>query len=71
MSAFGGKADVIADPSACLLIARSGHLNPLPAPSMMPVTDRGNATYGHSDAARGRPIAPPQTNQATTHITTP
>ncbi len=25
MSAFGGKADVIADPSACLLIARSGH----------------------------------------------
>ncbi len=23
MSAFGGKADVIADPSACLLIAKS------------------------------------------------
>ncbi len=24
MSAYGGKADVIADPSACLLIAKSG-----------------------------------------------
>ncbi len=28
MSAFGGKADVIADPSACLLIAISGHSPP-------------------------------------------
>ncbi len=25
MSAFGGKADVITDPSACPLIATSGH----------------------------------------------
>ncbi len=42
-----------------------------PAPSMMPVTGRGIATYGHSDAVRGRPIAPPQTIRATTHIAAP
>ncbi len=36
MSAFGGKADVIADLSACLLIARSGHAVPITQQSAIP-----------------------------------
>ncbi len=38
MSAFGGKADVIADPSACLLIARSGHPARQPISLLHPVS---------------------------------
>ena len=33
---------------------------PIPGRSMTAATGHGNATYGHSDAVRGHPIAPPQ-----------
>ncbi len=42
-----------------------------PAPSMMPVTDRGNATYGHSGAVRGHPITSITQKRTTTHIAAP